>query len=87
MPGESGSEKSNQLLAVQFFLDEIGNLSLSMQSKLLSVFQNKEICRLGSNKSTLIDVRFICATNKDLEKMIQDNTFIKDVFTGSIQCN
>jgi len=62
------------------FLDEIGNLSLSLQSKLLSVLQNKEICPLGSNKSTMIDVRFICATNKDLEKMITDNTFREDLY-------
>jgi DNA-binding NtrC family response regulator len=62
------------------FLDEIGNLSLSMQSKLLSVLQNKEICPLGSNISTRIDVRFICATNKDLEKMIRDNSFREDLY-------
>ncbi len=62
------------------FLDEIGNLSLSLQSKLLSVLQNKEICPLGSNKSTMIDVRFICATNKDLEEMILENTFREDLY-------
>lgn len=62
------------------FLDEIGNLSLSMQSKLLSVLQNKEICPLGSNKITAVDVRFLCATNKDLEKMITENTFREDLY-------
>jgi|WetSurSiteA1Bulk_404760.scaffolds.fasta_scaffold00443_4 DNA-binding NtrC family response regulator len=62
------------------FLDEIGNLTLSMQAKLLSVMQNKEICPMGSNKSTQVDVRFVCATNKDLEKMIQNNAFREDLF-------
>jgi two-component system, NtrC family, response regulator HydG len=62
------------------FLDEIGNLSLTMQSKLLTVLQNREICPLGSNRNTLIDVRFIFATNKDLEKMILDKSFREDLF-------
>lgn len=62
------------------FLDEIGNLSLPLQSKLLSVLQNKEVCPLGSNKTTVIDVRFVCATNKDLEKMIETHTFREDLY-------
>jgi DNA-binding NtrC family response regulator len=62
------------------FLDEIGNLSLAMQSKLLSVLQNKEICPLGSNKITAVDVRFVFATNKDLEKLIEMNAFREDLF-------
>jgi len=62
------------------FLDEIGNLSLAMQSKLLTVLQNREICPLGSNRNILIDVRFIFATNKDLEKMILDKSFREDLF-------
>jgi DNA-binding NtrC family response regulator len=71
------------------FLDEIGNLSMSMQSKLLSVMQNKEICPLGSNRSTLIDVRFVCATNKDLEKLIRTNAFREDLFyrINTVQLN
>lgn len=71
------------------FLDEIGNLSMSMQSKLLSVLQNKEICPLGSNRSTLIDVRFVCATNKDLEKLIRTNAFREDLFyrINTVQLN
>jgi DNA-binding NtrC family response regulator len=71
------------------FLDEIGNLSLPMQSKLLSVMQNKEICPLGSNKITTIDVRFVCATNKDLEKMILQSSFREDLFyrLNTIQLN
>jgi DNA-binding NtrC family response regulator len=62
------------------FLDEIGNLSLAMQSKLLSVLQNKEICPLGSNKIIAVDVRFVFATNKDLEKLIEMNAFREDLF-------
>ncbi len=62
------------------FMDEIGNLSLSLQSKLLSVLQNKEVCPLGSNKITKVDVRFIFATNKDLEKMILNSTFREDLY-------
>ena len=50
------------------FLDEIGNLSLPMQAKLLSALQNREITRVGSNKPVNIDIRLICATNKDLAK-------------------
>jgi len=62
------------------FLDEIGNLSLVMQSKLLTVLQNREICPLGSNRNTVIDVRFVFATNKDLEKMILEKSFREDLF-------
>ncbi len=62
------------------FLDEIGNLSLAMQSKLLTVLQNREICPLGSNRNTVIDVRFVFATNRDLEKMILDKSFREDLF-------
>ncbi|NTV82920.1 MAG: sigma-54-dependent Fis family transcriptional regulator [Bacteroidales bacterium] len=71
------------------FLDEIGNLSLAMQSKLLTVLQNKEICPLGSSRSTIIDVRFVFATNKDLEKMIQENAFREDLFyrINTVQLN
>jgi transcriptional regulator with PAS, ATPase and Fis domain len=60
-----------------------------MQSKLLSVLQNKEICPLGSNRSTLIDVRFVCATNKDLEKLIRTNAFREDLFyrINTVQLN
>ncbi|MFC2096870.1 sigma-54-dependent transcriptional regulator [Bacteroidota bacterium] len=62
------------------FLDEIGNLSVSMQSKLLTALQNRSITRLGSNKSIDIDIRLICATNKNLNDMIRDNLFREDLF-------
>jgi two-component system, NtrC family, response regulator HydG len=62
------------------FLDEIGNLSLSLQAKLLTVLQRKEIVRLGTNEPVPIDVRVICATNSDLKKMIRENKFREDLY-------
>jgi len=61
------------------FLDEIGNLSLGLQSKLLSVLQNRTITRLGSNKEVPIDVRLICATNMPLYHMVNENKFRQDL--------
>lgn len=61
-------------------LDEIGNLSISQQSKLLSVLQNKKAIPLGSNKPVMIDFRLICATNSNLEEMIRSNLFREDLF-------
>ncbi len=61
------------------FLDEIGNLSLSLQSKLLSVIQNRTVIRLGSNKETPIDVRLICATNMPLHQMVKEGKFRQDL--------
>jgi len=62
------------------FLDEIGELPLDLQVKLLRVLQESEIRPLGSNKSKKIDVRFIAATNKNLEEMIEKGEFRKDLF-------
>jgi DNA-binding NtrC family response regulator len=62
------------------FLDEIGNIPLSVQSKLLSVLQNREANPVGSNKSYAFDIRLITATNKDLLKEINEETFRKDLF-------
>lgn len=61
------------------FLDEIGNISLAIQTKLLAVIQNKEITRIGSNTIIPIDIRLICATNKDLHQMVKDGTFREDL--------
>ncbi len=61
------------------FLDEIGNLPLHLQSKLLSVIQNREITRVGSTVVIPIDIRLICATNKDLYKMLDENLFREDL--------
>ncbi|MEN8225212.1 MAG: sigma-54 dependent transcriptional regulator, partial [Bacteroidota bacterium] len=61
------------------FLDEIGNLSLSLQSKLLSVLQNRTVVRLGSNKEIPIDVRLLCATNMPLYQMVNEAKFRQDL--------
>lgn len=61
------------------FLDEIGNLSLQTQAKLLSAIQNKAVVRVGANKSLPVDIRLICATNNNLEKMVADGLFREDL--------
>jgi len=61
------------------FLDEIGNLSLAMQAKLLSAIQNRVITRVGSNAEITFDIRLVCATNCDLEKMVQKGKFREDL--------
>jgi two-component system response regulator HydG len=60
-------------------LDEIGNLSPALQSKLLTVLQNKKIMRLGSNEAIDVDVRILCATNSNLQAMVTDGTFREDL--------
>jgi len=62
------------------FLDEIGNLPLSLQSKLLTVLQNREITRIGSNKSIQVDIRFIFATNQNLSKLLKEHLFREDLY-------
>lgn len=61
------------------FLDEIGNLSLQAQAKLLSAIQNKTIVRVGSNKPITVDIRLICATNENLDKMVSEGLFREDL--------
>ena len=61
------------------FLDEIANLSLPLQSKLLAALQNREIYKLGDNKSTPIDIRLICATNLPVSEMVESNEFRQDL--------
>lgn len=61
------------------FLDEIGNLSLPMQAKLLTVLQNKEVVRVGSNRAIPVDVRQIFATNMNLHLMVREQTFRQDL--------
>ena len=61
------------------FLDEIGNLSLQTQAKLLSAIQNKTIVRVGSNKPIPVNIRLICATNENLNKMVADGLFREDL--------
>lgn len=61
------------------FLDEIGNLSLNMQTKILNVLQERQITPLGANTTVPIDVRLICATNKNLERMVMEGLFRQDL--------
>ncbi|WP_020527262.1 sigma-54-dependent transcriptional regulator [Flexithrix dorotheae] len=61
------------------FLDEIGNLSLPLQAKLLTVLQNRTVTRVGSNKQRTINIRLICATNMHLYDMVKEKTFRQDL--------
>jgi DNA-binding NtrC family response regulator len=62
------------------FLDEIGDLPLEAQAKLLRTLQEKKIQRVGSNKEIAVDVRVICATNQDLNALLEKGAFRKDLF-------
>lgn len=61
------------------FLDEIGNLSLPMQAKLLVALQNREITPVGASKSIPVDIRLVCATNKNLSEMVATHQFREDL--------
>jgi DNA-binding NtrC family response regulator len=61
------------------FLDEIGNISLQQQAKLLSVLQNRQVTRIGSNQPVPVDIRLICATNLPLQELANENRFRKDL--------
>ena len=62
------------------FLDEIGDMSLAAQAKVLRALQENKIVRVGGEKEIPVDVRIIAATNKDLRKMIDENTFREDLY-------
>ncbi|MCP3942807.1 MAG: AAA domain-containing protein [Desulfobacteraceae bacterium] len=62
------------------FLDEIGDMPMSTQAGLLRVLENNEIKPLGETKARLIDVRIVAATNKDIKKMIEENSFRQDLY-------
>lgn len=61
------------------FLDEIGNIPMNLQSKLLTTIQSKSIVRVGSNQPIPVNIRLITATNKDLEDMVHAGTFREDL--------
>jgi len=61
------------------FLDEIGNISMQQQAKLLSVLQNRQVSRVGSNVPVNIDIRLICATNLPITELADENRFRKDL--------
>jgi transcriptional regulator with PAS, ATPase and Fis domain len=61
------------------FLDEIGNLSFHLQAKLLAAIENRQITRIGSNNAIPVDIRLVCATNKNLENMVKEGLFREDL--------
>ena len=62
------------------FLDEIGDMPLHLQVKILHVLQNMRVERVGGNKTIIVDIRVIAATNKDLEQMIREGAFREDLY-------
>jgi len=76
---EDRKGKIEQAQKGTLFLDEIGNLSLQSQAKLLSVLQGRTIVRVGSNKQIPVDIRLVCATNRDLMKMVHVGSFREDL--------
>src|SRR6185503_7196801 len=62
------------------FLDEIGEMAIPLQAKLLRALQEREIERVGSTRPLKINIRVVVATNRDLQKGIQEGTFRQDLF-------
>jgi DNA-binding NtrC family response regulator len=61
------------------FLDEIGNISFHLQAKLLAAIENRQITRIGSNQPIPVDIRLICATNKNIENLVKEGLFREDL--------
>ncbi|MFE5426215.1 sigma-54-dependent transcriptional regulator [Peribacillus simplex] len=80
--GATSSQKGKFLAADggTIFLDEIGEISLGMQVKLLHVIEEKKIMQIGSNEYHSLDVRIIAATNKSLKKLVQEQKFREDLY-------
>jgi DNA-binding NtrC family response regulator len=79
---DAGSDRIGRIETAHrgtLFFDEIGNLSLPLQAKLLSVLQNRTIIRLGSTEEIPVDIRLVCATNMNLDAMVEDGTFRMDL--------
>ena len=72
--------KFEQANGSTLFLDEIGNIPLTQQAKLLRVIQNRTITRVGDTRPIPIDIRLICATNMDLAKMVKEGRFREDLY-------
>lgn len=79
MPNESRPGKFEAASGSSLFMDEIGNLPLAMQAKLLTVLQNRKITRIGSNKVIPVDIRLLSATNKNIQDMVDSGTFREDL--------
>ncbi|MEH7275313.1 sigma-54 interaction domain-containing protein [Neobacillus vireti] len=79
---KKGGKKGHFQLANRgtIFLDEIGDMPLAMQSKLLRVLQEREILPVGGQKPIAVDVRIIAATHRNLEKMVEEGTFRQDLY-------
>lgn len=77
---ESRPGKFEAASGSSLFMDEIGNLPLALQAKLLTVLQNRNITRIGSNKVIPVDIRLISATNKDIPEMVKQGLFREDLF-------
>lgn len=77
--GEERSGRFEMANGGTLFLDEIGNISLQQQAKLLSVLQNRQVSRVGSNDVVDIDIRLICATNLPIVELANENNFRKDL--------
>ncbi len=72
--------KIEQANGSTLFLDEIGNIPLHLQAKLLRVLQNRSVTRVGDTKSIPVDIRLICATNQNIEEMVHKGEFREDLF-------
>lgn len=80
--GAAGDRKGRfeQAHTGTLFLDEVGDISAAFQAKLLRVLQEREFERVGGNRSIKVDVRLICATNRDLEKMVKRGEYRADLY-------
>ena len=63
-----------------FFFDEIGDMSMQLQAKLLRLIESNEVRRIGDNRTTTVDARIIAATNRDLQGMVREGTFREDLY-------
>lgn len=72
--------KIEQAQGGTLFLDEIANIPLHLQAKLLRVLQNREIIRVGDTRPVPVDIRLICATNRDLSALVRDGLFREDLY-------
>lgn len=77
---ERRTGKFEEAMSGTIFLDEIGDMHINFQTKLLRVLQENKICRLGSNKEIALDVRIIAATNKNLWEQVKAGKFREDLF-------
>jgi DNA-binding NtrC family response regulator len=80
---DAREDRTGKFLAASggtLLLDEIGNLSLPLQAKLLTVLQNREIVPVGSNTPVPIDIRLLCATNRNLDRMLSNELFRSDLY-------